>query len=102
MTTHELKGMPESESEKPKITAKRGSKQVTEARARAQRAKLDTQKQEHARASVTSNTQRRAKGKSTKPDLQARRRAATTIVRAIEDYLQDHEGGNHSDKTLEW
>jgi len=26
----------------------------------------------------------------------------TTLEQAIEDYLQDHEGGNHSHKTLEW
>jgi hypothetical protein len=100
MTTHELKGT--SGSEKPKTTPKRGSKQVTEARARAQRAKLDTQKQERAGASVASNTHPKAKGKGTQRDLQAKRRAATTIARAVEDYLQDHEGGNHSDKTLEW
>ena len=25
-----------------------------------------------------------------------------TLARAIDDYLQDHEGGNHSKKTLEW
>ncbi len=34
--------------------------------------------------------------------MQAQRRASTTIARAIEDYLLDHEGGNHSAKTLEW
>ncbi len=100
MTTHELKDI--SGSEKPKTPPKRGSKQVTEARARAQRAKLDTQKQERVQASAASNTHPKAKGKGTQRDLQARRRAATTITRAIEDYLQDHEGGNHSDKTLEW
>jgi len=96
MTTHELKSIPESE--RPKTTPKRGSKQVTEARARAQRAKLDAQKQERAEQ----NTHPKAKGKGTQRDLQARRRAAITIARAIEDYLQDHEGGNRSDKTLEW
>src|SRR5215469_11099083 len=95
MTTHELKSIPESGLEKPKNPPRRGSKQVTEARARAQRTKLDTQKQEHTSQKAASN----AKGKSTQRDLQARRRAATTIARAIEDYLQDHEGGNHSDKT---
>ena len=102
MTTHELKSIPESGSEKPKTPPKRGSKQVTEARARAQRAKLDTQKQEHVQQNVASNTHPKAKGKGTQRDLQAKRRATTTIARAIEDYLQDHEGGNHSDKTLEW
>ncbi len=42
------------------------------------------------------------KGKNTQQDLQAKRRASTTIARAIDDYLQDHEGGNHSEKTVEW
>jgi site-specific recombinase XerD len=32
----------------------------------------------------------------------SRRRANPTVARAIEDYLLDHEGGNHSPKTLEW
>ena len=34
--------------------------------------------------------------------LLASRRANTTIERAIEDYLLDHEGGNSSPKTLQW
>jgi len=96
MTTHERKGL----SEKPKTTPKRGSKQVMEARAQAMRAKLDTQKQECVQQNVASNP--KAKGKGTQRDMQAKRRAATTIARAIEDYLEDHDGGNHSDKTLEW
>ena len=32
----------------------------------------------------------------------ARNRKNVTLERAIQDYLDDHEGGNHSDKTLEW
>jgi hypothetical protein len=42
------------------------------------------------------------KGKATQADLQVRCRATTSIERAIDDYLQDHDGGNHSEKTLEW
>jgi site-specific recombinase XerD len=102
MATHELNDKPEAGSEKRKTPPKRGSKQVTEARARAQRTKLDTQKEEHAQQVVESNIHQKAKEKRTQQELQARRRASTTIVRAIEDYLQDHEGGNHSAKTLEW
>jgi integrase/recombinase XerD len=37
--------------------------------------------------------------KSVRQDLQANRRAITTLIEA---YLQDHIGGNHSEKTLEW
>jgi integrase/recombinase XerD len=103
MTTHELKGIPAAGVEKSKTPPKRGSKQVTEARARAQRAKLDTQKQERVQQQdAASKTHPKAKRKGTQRDLQAKRRAATTIARAIEDYLEDHDGGNHSDKTIEW
>ncbi len=46
---------------------------------------------------------RKAKGTRTQRHLRAHPQASTiTIARAIEDYLQDHEGGNHSAKTLEW
>jgi len=68
------------------------SKRVTEARAAAQRAKLDAQ------AEQTKTT--RGKRASTAP--LAKRRATTTLARAIEDYVNDHEGGNHSPKTLQW
>src|SRR6202011_1558193 len=43
-----------------------------------------------------------SKGKNERQRLLANRRAGTTIARAIDDYLLDHEGGNHSPKTLEW
>jgi integrase/recombinase XerD len=67
---------------------------VTEARSSAQRSKLDAQAS--ARASRTTHDQ------AGQPSSQARRRGAPTLARAIEDYLQDHEGGNSSAKTLEW
>lgn len=102
MATHELNDKPEVGSEKRKPSLKRGSKRVTEARAHAQRAKLETQRQERIEQDVTSNVHQHVKEKRTQRDLQTKRRAATTIVRAIEDYLQDHEGGNHSSKTVEW
>jgi len=73
---------------------------VTEARARAQRAKLETQVKAR-------KQQRDASEAPQEPTLQAspkqaKRRTAMTLARAIDDYLQDHEGGNHSKKTLEW
>jgi integrase/recombinase XerD len=98
MITQEMKEMPESPSQQHNVFQKRGSTHVAEARARAQRTKLDTQKQERTRQTIESNPHRKPNGKSSQKDLQA----ATTIAHAIEDYLQDHEGGNHSDKTLEW
>jgi len=64
---------------------------VTEARARAQRAKLDTQIQV-----------RQSSRKKAQQDVRQRVHTSTSIADAIGAYLQDHEGGNHSHKTLEW
>jgi len=71
---------------------------VTEARSRAQRTKLETQ----AKAKQQQRASDEEKEEMSQTALQARRRAAMTLARAIDDYLQDHEGGNHSKKTLEW
>ncbi len=68
---------------------------VTEARARAQRAKRDAQTQAR-------ETTQRSRGKKTHKDAQRRAQTSTRIADAIEAYLQDHKGGNHSHKTLEW
>jgi hypothetical protein len=78
------------------------SKHVTEARAAAQRAKLDAQAETRRLAAQQTPKQKHARRKREPIDPLAKRRAATTLVRAIEDYLNDHEGGNHSLKTLQW
>jgi site-specific recombinase XerD len=81
-----------------------GSK-VTEARATAQRAKLDAQAEARndQAASTARNTKRKPLGgKKEQQRLLTNRRTNTTIGRAIDDYLLDHMGGNSSDKTLEW
>ena len=79
------------------------SKHVTDARATAQRAKLDAQAEERRTTAEQETTQpKKPKTKKDQRQLLASRRANTTIERAIEDYLSDHEGGNHSKKTLEW
>jgi len=78
------------------------SKHVTEARAAAQRAKLDNQAQSRRKAAEAAMTPKRTKGKQQHRNLLARRRARTTIEHAVADYLADHEGGNHSLKTLQW
>lgn len=81
------------------------SPQVTEARAAAQRAKLDAQdeqrRQQQQATAKTTGTQRTTAKKNPQQVL-AKRRAATTMERAIADYLLDHEGGNSSKKTLQW
>ena len=82
--------------------SKQPSKQVTEARAAAQRAKLNAQAAERRRTAEKTSKTKRANGKQGQRDLLTKRRAQTTMVRAIEDYLADHEGSNHSPKTLQW
>ena len=71
------------------------AREITAARAQAQRTKLEAQ----ARKSKP-----QPKKKPTHHANQGRRttRASTTVVEAVAAYLQDHEGGNHSQKTLEW
>ncbi len=82
--------------------SKHPSKHVTEARAAAQRVKLNAQAVQRQRAAEHPSKTKRANSKKEQGKLQATRRAGTTIARAIDDYLLDHEGGNHSPKTLEW
>ena len=79
----------------------KASKRITEARAAAQRAKLDEQAEDRRATSETTKT-RKTGGKKAQRDPLARRRASTTIERAIADYLADHEGGNSSPQTLQW
>ncbi len=80
-------------------TTKKGSR-VTEARAQAQRAKLDAlaearhrQDEQEAVAAQTPNK------KTVRQEMQAKRRVIATLIEA---YIQDHIGGNSSEKTLEW
>ncbi len=76
-------------------THPRRGQDVTTARAHAQRAKRDAQIQ--VRKTIPPSG-----GKKTRKDAQGRNRMSTNIADAINAYLQDHEGGNHSHKTLEW
>ncbi len=81
----------------------KSSSKVTEARAVAQRSKLDAQA-EARRKPAASKTPAGKPSRSRKgqEDLHSKRRSATTLERAIADFLDDQEGGNHSAKTLEW
>ncbi len=86
-------------------TTLRRRKHVAEKRATAQRTKLDAQVQARAQQAAEKAAEAatsKPKGRHEQQRLQASRRAGTTIARAVDDYLQDHAGGNHSDKTLEW
>lgn len=83
--------------------SKKTNSTVTDARAAAQRVKLDTQAEIRKQQETQEKTVvKKPKGKKEQQRLLNNRRANTTIERAIEDYLLDHEGGNHSKKTLEW
>ncbi|HZO74008.1 MAG TPA: tyrosine-type recombinase/integrase [Ktedonobacteraceae bacterium] len=76
----------------------RPSKRVTAARAAAQRAKLDARDEARQQDLPQDHPVPISRKKLALP----KRRAMTTIDLAILDYLQDHEGGNHSPKTLQW
>lgn len=83
----------------------KSSSKVTEARAAAQRDKLDAQAEARRQQAVSKTPNpkpsRSRKGKG-QEDLLSKRRSATMVERAIADFLDDQEGGNHSAKTLEW
>jgi site-specific recombinase XerD len=78
---------------------KKGSR-VTEERAKAQRAKRDKEAEvrqaQEEQDVAPQNTQAKKTGRQ---DREAKRRVIETLIEA---YIQDHIGGNHSEKTLEW
>ena len=81
------------------------SKKATDARASAQRAKLDRQAEEQqlqAPEAAQAATTKVSRSKQKQQHMLSNRRANTTLVRALDDYLLVHEGGNHSKKTIEW
>ncbi len=88
-------------AKRPAGRRKQQGSPVTEARAHAQRAKHDAQtevrqQEEAAQEATTDKTSRK---KAERHALQAKRRELDTLIEA---YIQDHIGGNHSEKTLEW
>ncbi|MBA2284619.1 MAG: site-specific integrase, partial [Ktedonobacteraceae bacterium] len=76
------------------------SARVTQARAAAQRTKLDAQARR--RRTAVEEALPHTRGKSTQASLLSKRRASATMEGAIADYLLDHEGGNASQKTIQW
>jgi len=88
---------------KPKILSKRaGGKgsRVTQARAKAQRAKLAFQAEAcHIQDEREAGTPTTPNKKAIRQEMQIKRRVIATLIEA---YLQDHMGGNSSEKTLEW
>ncbi len=80
-------------------TQKKGSR-VTEERAKAQRTKLEkgaeVRQEQEEQEVVVHPAQNKKAGRQ---EALARRRVIETLIEA---YIQDHIGGNHSEKTLEW
>jgi len=82
-----------------KRISRKGSS-VTEQRAKAQHAKLDAQAEvRHAQEEPARAVQTKQQKKTVRQDLQARRQTIEALIKA---YIQDHIGGNRSDKTVEW
>jgi site-specific recombinase XerD len=79
-----------------------GSRKVTEARATAQRTKLDAQSDARRRTAEDAAKAKPSAGTAKRERERPGNRRAATVERAIADYLLDHAGGNHSVKTLEW
>ncbi len=73
---------------------------TTESRARARRAKLDVQA--GVQKLQSKKTAKLGKDEKKKQERQKRDQNSIAIADIIDEYLRDHKGGNHSDKTLEW
>lgn len=71
---------------------------VTNARANAQRTKIDLEREEREQ---TARAKPAPSHKSARSQPVSKRQGVS-ITGAIESYIQDHIGGNHSPKTLEW
>ncbi|BCL83528.1 tyrosine-type recombinase/integrase [Ktedonobacteria bacterium brp13] len=107
MSLHETNpgafSLEDAQEQSRSTTHRRRATKVTQARAKAQRAKTDHEEHVRQQQKAKHEPEHEEREEETKSQtLQARRRARMTIERAINDYLDDHAGGNHSDKTLEW
>lgn len=73
---------------------------VTQTRAKAQQAKIDQEAQQRLQHPAQEPSEQEQGSDS--QEWQPRRRAKMTVERAIAAYLDDHIGGNHCEKILEW
>lgn len=78
---------------------KTSGSRVTEERAKAQRAKLGAQAEARQEEEKEAFSRVMPSKKTGRQELQAKRRVIETLIDA---YIQDHIGGNHSEKTIEW
>ena len=82
--------------------SRKTTNQTADARAAAQRAKLNAQTETRDQETIIPASPTKPKKKKEPSRMLSHRRANITIERAIGDYLLDHEGGNRSKKTIEW
>lgn len=78
------------------------AKKSTETRASAQRLKREVQPKARPQGLANVTKLKSPKGSNHRQQRLAHRQGSLTLIQAIEDYLLDHEGGNHSPKTVEW
>src|SRR5260370_21598306 len=78
------------------------SKKGTEIWASVQRATCDAQTEGRKQQAAEALKPKGSKGKNERQRLLMNHRASIKLIQAIEDYVLDHEGGNHSPKTVEW
>jgi integrase/recombinase XerD len=82
--------------------SRKATDHTTNARAAAQRAKLDAQAETSLQQTEMPASSARLRKNSESQRMRSPRRATISLERAIGDYLLDHEGGNRSPKTIEW
>src|SRR2546425_361590 len=99
---HNAQGPPPQSAATPTKGRAASSRKVTEARATAQRAKLDAQTDARRHTAEDAAQAKPSPGTGKRERERPGSRRAATIEHAIADYLLDHAGGNHSPKTLEW
>ena len=82
--------------------SRKATNHTTDARAAAQRAKLDAQVEAISQEVTVLASPKTPKRKKEPQHPLSTHRSTMTIERAIGDYVLDHEGGNRSKKTIEW
>lgn len=110
MSPKDRKKHPSTSDTKRKKKKSRRFSSVSERNGKAPRSRSTLQKQ--ASQQKKGNSAAQESGKAAKnqkrkkqgllSDHSTKQQAACTFQRTIQDYLDDHEGGNHSHKTIEW
>src|SRR5690348_8788614 len=83
-----------------RVRAKRVISATTASQAAIQQRKKPPHRKQPNKKSVTTAVSSQSNGKKETAHITSNSRRENTFVRTIEDYLHDHEGGNHSPKTI--